>query len=66
MSEIFPSPESGEAEWVEFWNRTSRDVSLAGWQLDDIQNGGSRPWTIPENSILPGNGFLVLRGGSGN
>ena len=63
MSEIFPSPESGEAEWVEFWNRTSRDVSLAGWQLDDIQNGGSRPWTIPENSILPGNGFLVLRGG---
>lgn len=49
ISEIYPSPNSGEDEWIEIFNPTSHNVELAGWYLDDVAEEGSKPWQIPED-----------------
>ncbi|MDD5751384.1 MAG: lamin tail domain-containing protein [Candidatus Peribacteraceae bacterium] len=61
-------------EWIEFFNPTDHDISLTGWTLDDVRDGGpaprssarsgggSKPWTFPaEDGIVIGAGeYLVL------
>jgi len=59
ISEIFPSPSDGE-EWIELQNLTDERINLCGWTLDDIQDGGSKPWVIEEDFDIAPNGFLVL------
>ncbi len=60
ISEVYPSPQSGEEEWIELFNFSSEDIPLAGWILDDIREGGSKPWVIPGDKIIPGSGYLLL------
>ena len=60
ISEVFPSPNSEEKEWVELYNTTDEDIPLAGWILDDVQEGGSKPWTIPGEHVLSAHSYLVL------
>jgi len=43
ISEVFPYPDSGEQEWVEFYNNNSFQVQLMDWYIDDSENGGSTP-----------------------
>src|SRR3989344_5707652 len=43
INEIYPSPNSGEEEWVEFYNNGNESADLNNWQLDDIENGGGSP-----------------------
>ena len=60
ISEVFPAPAAGEPEWIELWNPTDYEVSLAGWLLDDVRGAGSRAHAIsPAHRIAPG-GFLLL------
>lgn len=59
INEVYPVPESGQEEFIELYNFGSKSVNLMGWQLDDIPNGGSAPYTIPSLTILP-NKFLVI------
>ncbi len=55
ISEVYPSPNSGEKEWVELWNPTSETVSLLGWSVDDALDTGSRPAVFSQNvSLAPG------------
>ncbi|PIR50908.1 hypothetical protein COU78_04045, partial [Candidatus Peregrinibacteria bacterium CG10_big_fil_rev_8_21_14_0_10_49_24] len=65
FSEVYPSPVSTGSsleteEWVELHNLTDRDILLAGWILDDIENGGSKPWTVTADTIVPASGSVVL------
>lgn len=38
-------------EFIELYNRGPRDVQLGGWILDDIRNGGSKPFVLPNRWI---------------
>ncbi len=59
ISEVYPSPQSGEDEWIEIANTASGAVSLLGWLIDDAEGEGSAPVSLP-NLVVPGFGFLVL------
>jgi micrococcal nuclease len=58
LSEVYPSPPSGgsgdvlDGEWIELFNPTDHVVSLGDWTLDDLPDGGSRPWAFPCDFIL--------------
>jgi hypothetical protein len=70
LNEILPLPEavdwnqSGavdeEDEWVELLNLDEAPLDLGGWVLDDAAGTGSEPYTLPEGTVLPAGGFLVL------
>lgn len=47
-------------EWLELFNPTGHTVPLTGWQLDDLRNGGSKPWTFPAGSVIASSAYLVL------
>jgi uncharacterized protein YdeI (BOF family) len=47
-------------EWIEIYNANAFNVDLSGWQLDDVANGGSAPYTIPHGTTLAPYGFLVF------
>jgi uncharacterized repeat protein (TIGR01451 family) len=41
-------------EFIEITNAGPVDISIGGWQLDDEQNLGSNPYTIPSMTLKPG------------
>ncbi|MDD3897290.1 MAG: lamin tail domain-containing protein, partial [Candidatus Peribacteraceae bacterium] len=60
IDEVYPSPNSGEVEWIELSNLTPHDVQLGGWMLDDARGRGSRPWVIPGDIVVPASGSIIL------
>lgn len=52
VSEVYPSPKEGESEWIELWNPTNEQMSLAGWSIDDLEDAGSRPDRLPFDAVL--------------
>ena len=70
LNEFLPAPNNvdwdndGTAdyndEWIEVYNAGLAMVGLGGWQLDDVAEGGSGPYTIPADQIIPPGGFLVF------
>jgi hypothetical protein len=60
ISEVLPNPEGDDmAEFIELYNPTDTAIVLAGLLLDD-EEGGSRPYTIPEGTIIPPQAYLVF------
>ncbi|MGQ9767879.1 MAG: lamin tail domain-containing protein, partial [Anaerolineae bacterium] len=69
LNEVLPRPDAidwdGDGtvnaydEWIELFNLGQEAVDLGGWQLDDILNGGSRPYTFPPGIRLEPGAFLV-------
>ena len=54
LNEIYPQPNTtSNDEYIELYNSGDQTVNLAGWLLDDLQNGGSSPFTIGARNILP-------------
>lgn len=51
---FMPAPEKGKEEWIRLINLGETEVCLAGWMLDDIENGGSKPFTLKEENLAPG------------
>ncbi|MBM3136207.1 MAG: lamin tail domain-containing protein, partial [Chloroflexi bacterium] len=49
-------------EWIELYNRGSVAVDLGGWQLDDVAEGGSKPYTLPPGSNIAPQSFLLFFG----
>jgi hypothetical protein len=41
-------------EFIEVKNNGPVDEDLAGWQLDDVADGGSAPYTLPSVKLKPG------------
>ncbi len=60
ITALLPNPDGKDTdEWLELYNKETSDVNLAGWQIDD-QEGGSSPYTFPENVFLGAGKYLVL------
>jgi len=61
INEIIPNPEgSDDAEWIEIKSIDIEPFDLSGWKLDDDE-GGSRPYKIPEGTIIAPGQFLVFK-----
>ncbi len=53
-------PDNAEtADWVELFNAGTEPVDLSGYFLTD-NLGNEDKWAIPQGTIIPGNGFLVI------
>lgn len=61
INEIMPRPEGDESknEWIELYNNSGKDCNLRDWIIDD-REGGSKPYKIPSDMIIPGEGYVVL------
>lgn len=58
INEIMFFPLSGQAEWIEFYNRSTREVNINGWTIEDNQNEPSRI-SQEERIIFPNEYFIV-------
>lgn len=63
ITEVYPSPNAGEREWVELYNKCDQEVQLAGWSVDDESKAGSKPFILGMRIVKPGS-YLVLSGSS--
>lgn len=59
ISEIYPAPPTGEQEWVELYNPTITEISLAGYTLLDELATPSTLF-IGTAEIVPPKGYLVV------
>jgi DNA/RNA endonuclease YhcR with UshA esterase domain len=61
INEILPNPEgSDDAEWIEILSLSLKPFDLSGWKLDDDE-GGSRPYKIPDGTIINPGEYLVFK-----
>lgn len=63
VTEVFPNPEGPdtEKEWIELTNNGNEPVNLGNWTLDDGE-GGSDPFTFPDDTIIePGETLILYR-----
>ena len=62
INEVLPSPEGPdtENEFIELFNANNFEVNLLGWKIKD-KLGSTKSYSIPENTKIEANGFLVLR-----
>jgi len=52
ISEIFPNPANSQLfEFIELQNTTNEEISLAGFFLDDGENG-SKPYLFPKGTVI--------------
>jgi len=63
FNEFFPDPEPAvglpEEEFIELYNRTVVDIDISDWLLSD-ESTFDAPTTLPEGTIIPANGYLIL------
>lgn len=52
-----------QEEWIELHNPTDHEISLSGWILDDLKDGGSKPWKIPSDSRIGAGEYRIFPGG---
>lgn len=57
ITEILPNPEGkdGNNEWIELTNLGKQPINLENYTLDDIIEGGSKPYTFSANTLLQPN-----------
>jgi len=60
INEFLPSPSSGSSEWIELYNSSDEAIDIGGYQLDDIREGGSSPYSIPTGTTIAPRGFLAF------
>lgn len=62
INEILPNPQGPDEtdEWIELYNSNNFDIDLSGWQIKDII-GTPTTYTIPQNTKILANGFLVFK-----
>jgi hypothetical protein len=46
-------------EFIEIKNLGPVDINMGGWKIDDIENGGSNPFTLPSVILKPGERMVV-------
>lgn len=47
-------------EWIELFNPTDHEISLAGWVIDDLKDGGSKPFIISADSRIGAGEYLIF------
>ena len=62
INEILPNPEGADEteEWIELFNFNNVEVDLSNWQIKDA-TGTPTTYTFTQNTIIPANGYLVLK-----
>jgi len=54
------NPETKQfSDWIELYNTNEQDTNLEGFFLSD-DNDSLAKWCFPANTVIPGNGFLLL------
>lgn len=53
------APTDGSEDWIEFYNSGKTDVDISGWLLIASRRGDTL--SIPEGSIVPTEGYFVLK-----
>ena len=69
LNEFLPAPDrvdwNGDGvmdyddEWVEIVSLENVMIDLGGWMLDDLADGGSRPYVFAAGTLLPPGSFLL-------
>ena len=61
INEFMPNPEGKdeEEEWIEIYNDSETTTDISGWQIDDA-DGGSAPFTFPQNTLIAPKSYLVF------
>ena len=66
INEIMADPktglrdEDGElVDWIELYNTTNQNVSLANYALSDKENKPLK-WRFPQDAVIPANGYYVV------
>lgn len=49
-----------QEEWIELFNPTDHEILLGGWILDDLKDGGSKPYILPENFSIEAGEYLIF------
>ena len=58
INEVQSKDPNGGADWIELANPTNEDIDISGIVIKDDDD--AHAYTIPEGTIIPANGFLVL------
>lgn len=58
VNEVQSKDPNGGVDWIELANPTDSDLDISGIVIKD--NDDSHGYTIPENTVIPANGFLVI------
>ena len=58
INEVQSNDPDGGPDWVELANPTAEELDISGLVLKD--NKDKDPYTIPEGTTIPANGFLVI------
>ncbi len=61
INEFLPDPYSlYSEEWIELYNPLDETVDISGYVLDDLISGGTGPYTIPADTLIPAYGYIVF------
>lgn len=60
ITEIFPAPEKSNDEFIELYNLSSSTLDISRFQVDD-EDGGSRPYTFPEDTEIGSHQFFAVK-----
>lgn len=60
VNEVYSNPKTGEQEFIELYNAGSTGVDLSGWQIDDIVEGGSKPYIMPASTLIAPGNYLIF------
>ena len=47
------------SDWIELYNSKNSPVDISGWYLND-QSNATLKWKIPNGTIIPAKGYLIL------
>lgn len=59
INEVQSNDPDGGADWIELANPTSGELDISGIVIKDSKD--KDPYTIPEGTKIPANGFLVIK-----
>ena len=59
INEVMYSPEGGEPEWVELFNKSADSIRLKNWIISDVITTPSRTRIDSDMVIFPGS-YMVL------
>lgn len=59
ISELMPSPQKGDEEWIELHNEGATAVNLGGWLLADLGKR-KKPYKFPGSITIESDGYLLL------
>lgn len=62
INEILPNPAGADEtdEWIELYNSNNSEIALSGWKIQDTV-GTATTYTIPKNTIILANSFLIFK-----